>query len=149
MVFESGDPRRLEGQTGITVSLINGCVDFEIEEYRPFAGFAKVKLRGINSVELAELLRNGELVISGRELPQLADGEFYIDQLIGCRVEADDGENLGSIANVLDLGHQDIWSVSGDHGEILIPARKEFIVRVDIQEKLVVVRRIPGLWDGA
>ncbi len=147
VIFDSGDSERLDGMDSVIVSLRDGCYTFDIESSHALNGYARVALAGVDSIDHAELIRNGELVVSDKDLPPLDDDEFYIDRLIGCNVEADDGEVLGTVQEVIDQGHHDIWSVLGPKGEILIPARTEFIVRVELDARLVVVKRIPGLWD--
>ncbi len=149
VVFASGDPQRLEGMTQVVVRLPDGNCIFEIMAFQSHPGYARVALAGVDSIERAELLRNGELIASVQGLPDLVRDEYYIDRLIGCLVETADGEHLGTLQDVVELGHHDVWSVRGPRGEILIPARKEFIVRVDIEARRVIVRRIAGLWDGA
>ncbi len=131
----------------VAVRLHDGCFIFDIKSYQAFVGYARVALAGIDTIEHAELVRNGELIVSNRELRDLNKDEFYIDQLIGCKVEAEDGEVLGTLHEVIDQGHHDIWVVVGTRGEILIPARNEFIAQVDIKSRRVIVRRIAGLWD--
>jgi 16S rRNA processing protein RimM len=131
----------------VVVRLRDGCYQFDIESSRAHVGYARVSLKGVETIEDAELLRNGELVVSSKELPALDDGEFYIDMLVGCRVEAEDGEDLGILQEVIEQGHHDLWSVVGPKGEILVPARTEFVAGVDMSKRLVIVKRVPGLWD--
>lgn len=147
VIFESGDSDRLGGLNHVVVRLREGCFTFDIETYQALVGYARVSFGGVKDIDHAELIRNGELVVSDSDLPPLSADEFYIDRLIGCRVIAEDGEELGKVQEVIDQGHHDIWTVVGPKGEILVPARTEFIISVDISTQLVIIRRVPGLWD--
>lgn len=147
MVFESGDTQRLRKADSIVIRLNDGCYAFNVVDTRSFDTYALVSLEGIETADQAEMLRDGELLVSDPALPALDPDEYYIHRLIGCNVRSEDGEELGSLKTVMEMGHHDIWCVEGEYGEILIPARKEFIVRVDPDARLIVVRNIQGLWN--
>lgn len=88
-----------------------------------------------------------ELVIDGHELPEDPE-EFYDHQLIGLRVESEDGEALGTVASVVHGPLQDLLVISRDGGEALVPFVSELVPVVDLAARRVVVSDRPGLLTG-
>jgi len=113
----------------------------------PTSNWVRYKFKGIDTPEDAGLLSGAEIVIPWENRPEKDKDEYYVDDLIGCTVVADDDTELGFLSEVLHFGHHDIWKVDGCFGEVLIPAVKEFIISVDVTSHLIVIRRVEGLWD--
>jgi 16S rRNA processing protein RimM len=103
-----------------------------------FDGYAKRE-------EIAEL-RNQNVTVLTSERPELPEGEFYHHQIIGLRVVTQDGEALGSVAEILETGANDVYIVRNQTGEeILLPAIDSVIVNVDLEGNEILVDLIPGL----
>jgi 16S rRNA processing protein RimM len=80
----------------------------------------------------------------------LEDGEHYLYQIIGLRVETETGDVLGTLTEVLETGANDVYIVdSPQYGEVLIPATDETILDTDIQAGRMVVKLPDGLLPGA
>ena len=80
-----------------------------------------------------------------RALPDLDDDEYYAFEIQGMDVVSTDGRNLGKVANIFSTGSNDVYVVDGPLGEILIPAIKDVIVKMDVPGKKMIVRLIEGL----
>lgn len=143
----SGEPERLLGLKSIIVNLNNNFRSLEVTRSVITSKWIRIKCDGVDSPEEAALLTGGDIVIAAADRPQQADDQFYVDDLIGCIVSADDGEELGLMREIWHQGHHDIWVVDGPHGEILVPAVKEFILSVDLQDHRITVQRVEGLWE--
>ncbi len=102
--------------------------------------FAVLKVAGRNRIEDIQDLIGQELFIREDQLKTLAEGEYYIRDLIGLKVYSLQDECLGELTDVLELSAQHIYQVINGDQEILIPAVKEFIVEVDIARRRMVVR---------
>ncbi len=90
--FDEGKPLRIREADGkIRVALIR-----KSREYK--AGFI-VKLDGVDGRNDAESLRDAEIVIGADELGGLAEGSFYIFDLIGLRVTSEDGRECGEVTD--------------------------------------------------
>ena len=88
----------------------------------------------------------GESVtVSQVSAPGLPDGQYFHFQLIGMRVLTEDGEYLGQVQEILETGSNDVYVVSGESGELLIPALVDVIREVQVAEGLMVVRLLEGL----
>lgn len=106
-----------------------------------------VKLDGISRREDAEAFVGKDVLVDKGELPDLDDGEYYAFEIQGMEVVSTDGKNLGKVANIFSTGSNDVYVVEGPLGEILIPAIKDVIVKMDVPGKKMVVNLIEGLLE--
>jgi 16S rRNA processing protein RimM len=110
--------------------------------------FVFLKLREINSRTEAEEFRGCELLVEKEALIQLESDEYFIHDLIGCVVETEDGKTIGHIRDVWQKAGNDIYVVHDSEGqEILIPAVKNILRNIDIENKIVTIHLIDGLVD--
>ena len=112
-----------------------------------FKQFVLMDLEGVADENAANNLRNTVVYAAREELP-LEDGDFFIVDLLGLPVRhADTGEELGTLKNITSQGATDLYFVTTPHGEAIVPAVPEFIIKID-PEDAIYVRPIPGLLDG-
>ena len=78
---------------------------------------------------------------------QPKNGKHFVHDIIGLKAVSQTGEELGVVADVLELPAQDVWVVKNADREVLIPAVPPFIERVDLAEKKVVINVIEGLLE--
>ena len=131
----SPDPKRFETLKKIYIQKDN-IESYSIESVRFSNEYVFLRLLGINDREEAESLRGYDLLIEESDLIELLPDEFFIHDLIGCRVITEEGFDLGEIVNVSQYSSNDVYVVKNDAGkEILIPATKEIIKQVNITEK--------------
>jgi len=107
-----------------------------------------VKLEGINSREDAQLLNHKAWVIRRSDFPQLKDDEFYFSDLIGMSGALDDGDSLGVLRDILEIGSGEVLIFEGPHGEVMVPFVSAFILDLDFDERLIKVRAVDGLIEG-
>ncbi len=137
------NPARLA--TGATVFLEDGGT-LTIERAhrhgrRLLLTFAEAKDR-----TAAERLQGRLLLIPEAWLPTLPDGEYWPFQLEGSAVVTEAGRDLGTLAEVVANPANDLWVARTDGGvETLVPALRDVIVSVNVQDKRIVVRDVPGL----
>jgi 16S rRNA processing protein RimM len=93
----------------------------------------------------AERLRGQVLWLRADLLPDLPEGVYYHYQILGLHVVTDDGRALGTVAEILQTGANDVYIVRGDSGEILLPAIDSVIRRVELVEGTLTVHLIDGL----
>jgi 16S rRNA processing protein RimM len=106
-------------------------------------------LKGIESANAAQPLVTQNLSIPLAEIPALPDDQYYIHDLIGLRVESPTGQHLGIIADVLPTGANDVYLVreATSGRDVLVPAVKEMVKRVDIPAGVIIIDPLPGLFD--
>jgi 16S rRNA processing protein RimM len=103
-----------------------------------------VELEGVDLNKAREMV--GQIVWVQREkLPPLQEDEYYWADLIGMEVHLKDGRPLGSIKGIMNFGSSDIYVCEDHKREILIPAVKGIIHRIDLEKKIVIVEEVEGL----
>jgi 16S rRNA processing protein RimM len=85
----------------------------------------------------AEKLKGLLIAVPRSSLPKNSDDEYYWSDLIGLAVVNEEGLRLGTVANLLETGANQVLSVTGDNGEILIPFVATAIKQVDIKNGVI------------
>ena len=105
-----------------------------------------VRFREVRDRPEAESLRRAVLVVPESSSPPLPEGSWWDHQIVGCAVETDRGQVLGTVREVIHTGANDVWSVVDDGGaETLVPVLADVLVSVDVEGGRIVVREVPGL----
>ena len=104
-------------------------------------GFLYLCFNEVTSRNDAENLRDKEISVEKDELLPLDDGKYYVDDLIGCKVVDENGENIGKIKDVNNYGASDILSIRDGSEEILCPFLDKVFVSVNTKDKIVVVNK--------
>jgi 16S rRNA processing protein RimM len=113
--------------------------ELKLLSVRPANEVLLVRFEGIDSREQAAALTNAEIWLPRTALPELDDGEFYVEDLIGCAVVDLEGRERGTVRATFWNGAQDVLNVEGPEGELLVPAVPEFIREVDLDARRMVV----------
>ncbi len=121
---------------------------FDVEKARLHKGQILLKLRGIDSINDAETLRNWKVQVRSQDAVPLPKDEFYIHDLIDCEVVLPDGKVLGKITNILRGSTHDVYVIGQGKDEILLPAIRDVVQSVEIAAKKIVVTPTPGLLPG-
>lgn len=108
-----------------------------------------LQLDGVTDANAAEALRGLRLYVPSTEAVSLPADRYYLHDLIGLRAERPDGTPLGTIADVYTGPANDLLAVRDARTglEVLVPAVKEMVKRVDVAAGVVVLDPIPGLFD--
>jgi 16S rRNA processing protein RimM len=121
---------------------------YPVEKLRRHRDTVLLKLGGCDDRNSADELRGLLVQIPIEDAVPLEEGEYYHFQLVGVRVETEDGEWLGQVAEVLQTGANDVYVVRGPRGEILLPAVESVVFELDLDSKRMVVHLLPGLLAG-
>lgn len=124
---------------------------YRIASVRPYKGdMVLLKLEGIESTNAAEVLRNLDLEIPLSQLAELPPDSYYQHDIIGLNVYTLGGRGLGSIADIIVTGSNDVYVIRAPDGrQILIPAIKDVIKQVDLVHHKMYIEPLPGLLDEA
>lgn len=123
-----------------------GKKEYKIEEVKYHKNMVLIKFVGIENPEEANLLRESYLLVDRETEEPLEEGTYYIVDMIGLEVYTDKGEKLGILEDIFNTGSNDIYVVKNELGkQILLPAIKEVIKQVDMENKKITVHLIPGL----
>lgn len=113
-------------------------------EHKP--GLVVLALQGVGDRDAAEELRGEEIYIREADAAPLAEGEYFVHQLYGLRVLGEDGDEIGTVREVLTTGANDLLVVARKgQPDALIPMVKDFVAELDIPGGKVVIRPIEGL----
>ena len=106
----------------------------------------RITLRDVDDRETAEGLRGRQIFVDIDDLVPTDDDEYYGYQLIGCRVEGEDGSEIGVVRDIESTGAADVLVVADANGrEQLVPTVREFVRDVDLDARRIVIEVIPGL----
>ncbi len=123
-----------------------GNIDkYDIQNVRYHKQFVLLKLKGVDNMTIAESFKNSEIKITKDMALPLGEDEYYIRDLYSMDVVTDLGESLGKIEDIIFTGANDVYVVRNDISEILIPAIKQCILKVDKENNKMTVRLLEGL----
>lgn len=103
-------------------------------------GAAYVGLRGVPDRNAAELLRGKKVEGDREDAPELEEGQYYIADVLGLQCETEDGEPLGTVKDIQNLS-SDVYTVEKAGKSVLFPAVKGVIVKVDLENKKLIVNK--------
>ncbi|MBR3969215.1 MAG: 16S rRNA processing protein RimM [Clostridia bacterium] len=127
--------------------LDNGKTQIELNKITPHGNVIIAAVKGIDSIELAEGLRNQVLYIK-RDDAHLPEGRYFVSEIIGAQVfDADSNQLLGTLSEVSPTGANDVWHIKSSDKEYLVPAIPDVIVNVDISADKVLIRPLKGIFD--
>lgn len=146
-VLDVDDPSRYTKIDSVFLDLNNSLVPFFIKRIQIRQSQATVQLEGIDTVQKADELVRCGLYLPLSILPPLTGKQFYFHELPGFTVNDKHHGPIGIVEEVLDFPQQAIFKIKKDHHEILIPAKKEFIISIDRNKKHLEVEAPEGLID--
>lgn len=142
--FTSNEQRLVTG-AGLIVA---GQRRIALEVVRP-QGYPIIRFEGYSDRTAAETLRDELIEIDADDLPPLPEGEYYVDDLRGLTVVSADGTEIGTLADVLTTGANDVYVVKRPgEKDALIPAIPDVIQSVDLEAKRMTIEPLPGLLEG-
>lgn len=107
-----------------------------------------LKLEGVDDRNAAEALRGKGVFIEESDLAELPEGSYYVRDLIGLQVTDREGTLSGLLTDVVQPGAQDLYEIElKEGGKIWLPAVKEFILDVNMQERRMTVSLPDGLLE--
>ncbi len=116
-----------------------------IQQVRFFKNMVIVKFKEFRSINDVERLRGKSLYVTRKNAVKLQKDEYFIADMIGIQVVSDEGEDLGILQDVMQTGANDVYVVEKDGEELLIPAIKDCILSVNVEEGKMEVHLLPGL----
>lgn len=104
-------------------------------------------LEGCDSMTAAEALKGYEVCVREADLPKTGPDEIYHYQLLGMTVVTTTGDTIGTVADVMTTGSNDVCVVRGNGREHLIPLIADVVKHIDREQRRVVIDPLPGLLD--
>lgn len=119
--------------------------ELEIEHATVGPRGVNVKFAGVNDRDSAEELIGSFLYVRETDRARLPKGHFYTHDIVGLAVVDEQGVVQGTVREVLKMPAHDVYVVSGKGNEILLPAVKEFVLKIDLAARTMQVRLIEGM----
>ncbi|MCX7950883.1 MAG: ribosome maturation factor RimM [Clostridiales bacterium] len=117
----------------------------DVEGVKYFKNLVILKLQGIDTMNDAEKVKKIYLYIDRENAVKLEKDAYFIADLIGLDVYTLEGECLGKITDVFSTGSNDVYEIKNDNETILIPAIKDVVKEVDIENSVMKIQLLEGL----
>lgn len=120
----------------------------EIEHVKFFKNMVILKFKGFDNINDVEVYKGKDLLVTRENAVELGPDENFIVDLIGLLVVTDEGEELGRLKDVMQTGANDVYVVEMKNGrELLLPAIKQCVLDVDLEQQKITVHMMDGLLD--
>jgi len=118
----------------------------EIQTCKFSKGLVYLKFAGYESMSDAEQLKGNYLTIDSNQKKELPENTYYIHDLIGVAVFDETGKHIGEITDVFQTGANDVYEINHD-SRMLIPAIKQVVKQVNLNERKMIIMLLDGLLD--
>lgn len=123
-------------------------INLEIETVKFFKNMVILKFKGYDSIEAIEKYKGKDLLIKREQAVPLAPNENFIADLIGLKVQLEDGSDFGILTDILQSRANDVYVVDTGNGkEVLLPSIPQCILDVDLEAGVITVHIMDGLLD--
>ena len=114
-----------------------------IEESAVAAPVVLMRFSGMDSPEKAKTLTGAKLIVSREDAAPLNNGEFYVEDLKGLTVTAENEGIVGQITDIIEGGGGELAEIRLPNGEKrLVPFRKEFFSEISLQKGMVILQNL-------
>lgn len=108
------DPSRFERLKEIIVEIRGKRETFHIQKVAFHKQFVLLTVKEITDINVAELYKNGRILIPDAMAIPLGEDEYYNRDLYGLKVVTEEGEELGEITEIFPTGSNDVYVVKKD-----------------------------------
>lgn len=142
------DPARFKSLKKVMLDTGREHMDLEIQGVKFFKNMVILKFKGFDSIDEIEKYKGKDLLIWRDQAVKLGPDENFIIDLIGLRVVTEAGAEFGTLTDVIKTGANDVYEVrTGEGKDVLLPAIKECVLGVDLEEGIITVHIMDGLLD--
>jgi 16S rRNA processing protein RimM len=144
--LDTDEPESYENMESVFVEFNKNLVPFFIENSSLHKNdFLRVRFEEVNNEEDADAILNKEVYLPLSTLPKLSGNKFYFHEVIGFEIEDKRVGVFGVIQSINDTTAQPLFEVLNGEVEILIPMIDQFLVKIDRQNKKVIMDLPEGL----
>jgi 16S rRNA processing protein RimM len=112
----------------------------EVAKFTEKGSKVLMQFAGVNSPQDVSALTHLDVRVPREWLPEPAQDEHFVQDLLGMAVIDELRGPLGTIERVFTTGANDVWVVRGKAGEELIPAIKQVVLEVDAATRTIRVQ---------
>ena len=140
------DPGRFDYLKNVVLDTGKQQIPLEISGVKYFKQFVIVKFKGIDNINDIEKYKSMPLYVSREDAVELEDDEYFMADLVGMQVVTEDETEFGVLKEVMETGANDVYIIdTKSYGEVLIPAIKECILDVDLENNRMKIHLMDGL----
>lgn len=153
------DVKRFKKLKKVLLDTGKELLNLEVVQVKFFKNLVILKFKGIDNINEIEKYKGKSLFVTRENAVKCEKDEYFIADLIGIEVTTEEGQLLGAVTDVLQTGANDVYvieideqsiyadkiSPNGGKKEILIPAIKDCILHVDMEERKMEIHLLPGL----
>ena len=144
--LDTDEPELYENLESMFVECGKHLVPFFIENSSLHKNdFLRVRFEDVKNEEEADALLGNHVYLPLKMLPKLSGNKFYFHEVIGFEVEDKRLGIVGEIQSINDSSAQPLFEVLNDGVEILIPMIDHFLVKIDRENKKVIMNLPEGL----
>ncbi len=144
--LDTDEPELYEDMESIFVEFNKNLIPFFIENSSLHKNdFLRVKFEDVDNEEQADEIINCEVYLPISMLPKLEGNKFYFHEVIGFEIEDKRLGVFGKIVSINDSSAQPLFEVVNGSVEILVPMIDQFLVKIDRENKKVVMDLPEGL----
>ncbi len=123
-------------------------IGLEVESVKFFKQFAIVKFKGIDDISAVEKYRKASILVTRENAVRLKKDEYFIADLLGLKVRDESDAEIGVLRDVMETGANDVYVIDLTDGrELLLPAIKQCVLEVDVEEGFIKIHILEGLLD--
>ncbi len=142
------DPNRFKRLKEVILDTGKEELVLEIEGVKFFKQFVILKFKGFDNINDIEKYRQKSLYVTRKNAVRLRRDEYFIADLIGLKVLDEQEEQIGILKDVMETGANDVYIIDMTDGrELLLPAIKQCILNVDVENGFIQVHILEGLLD--
>ena len=153
------DPNRFKSLKHVLLDTGREKKSLEVQGVKFFKQFVILKFKGIDNINDIEMYKKRELwindierykrcplLVERKDAVELEEDEYFIADMIGIEVVTEDDKPFGTLKDVMETGANDVYVIDTDeHGEVLVPAIRECILDVDIENQKMKIHLMDGL----
>lgn len=118
----------------------------EVQSVKYIKELVILKLNGINDMNEALKYKDAYIYVDRENAVKLPDDSYFISDLVDMDVNTLDGDYIGKITSVFSTGSNDVYDIKCLDGKsVLIPAIKDVIISVDVENKKMIIKLLEGL----
>lgn len=142
------DPKRFKKLKSVLLDTGRGMKELTITQVKFFKNMVILKFKDHDKIEDVMGYKGKSLYVTRENAVKLKKNEYFIADLIGMQVYTEDDSLLGTLSDVLQTGANDVYEVDMTDGrKVLIPAIRQCILAVDIDQAVMKVHLLEGLQE--
>lgn len=106
-----------------------------------------VRFDGIDNRAAAAARTHHLLTASIDDLAPLEEGEYFHHQIVGLSAVDLEGDELGHVSDLIEVGKSKLLEIEWGHRRILVPMQPEIVLEIDLERRRVVLDPPDGLME--